>query len=126
MTDLVPVGEGFFGAVYKGRYNDQDVAVKKSHKSGVRAQMEQMDEIRLVTGLPPHGNVLALTGAYFENNYMCSVTPFMPGHSLADHMAQKKAWLYNPEQVTAVVRGLFAGLAHLHKCGVLHRDCTWA
>jgi serine/threonine protein kinase len=37
-------------------------------------------------------------------------------------MARSAAWLDDVGQLTAVVCGLFDGLAHLHRHGVLHRD----
>ena len=37
-------------------------------------------------------------------------------------MARSAAWLDDFVYVTAVVCGLFDGLAHLHRHGVLHRD----
>ncbi len=37
-------------------------------------------------------------------------------------MARSAAWLDDVVYVTAVVCGLFDGLAHLHRHGVLHRD----
>ncbi len=112
----------FSGSVWRGRYQGSDVAVKKSLAAGFKAQMDQMDEIKLLAGLPPHPNVLQVTGAYLEENAVCSVTPFMPGGSLLDRMEHHTAWLDDPLQVIAVVCGLFDGLAHLHRHGVLHRD----
>ncbi len=79
VTDLVALGEDFEGAsgqVFKGRYNDQVVAVKKSKALTIAAQMEQMDEIKRLAALPPHPNVLSLLGAYLEDKAVCSVSPF--------------------------------------------------
>jgi serine/threonine protein kinase len=42
--------------------------------------------------------------------------------SLDGVMARSAAWLDDVARVTAVVCGLFDGLAHLHRHGVLHRD----
>jgi hypothetical protein len=69
----------FSGSVWRGRYAGTDVAVKKSLAAGFKAQMDQMDEIKLLAGLPPHPHVLQVTGAYLEENAVCSVSPFMPG-----------------------------------------------
>ena len=55
------------------------MAVKKSLAAGFKAQMDQMDEIKLLAGLPPHPHVLQVTGAYLEENAVCSVSPFMAG-----------------------------------------------
>ncbi len=67
------------GSVWRGRYEGTDVAVKKSLASGFKAQMDQMDEIKLLAGLPPHPHVLQVTGAYLEEKAVCSVSPFMAG-----------------------------------------------
>ncbi len=122
VTDLVLIGQGAFGSVWRGRYNNMDVAVKKAHVPDVGAQMAQMDEIRLVAALPPHPNVLPLLGAYLEDATVCNVSPFMSGGSLEQRMRLDTAWLADPGRVTDTVCGLFDGLSHLHRHGVLHRD----
>jgi serine/threonine protein kinase len=110
------------GSVWRGLYLGNDVAVKKTLTSDFKAQMDQMDEIKLLAGLPPHPHVLQVVGAYLEESAVCSVSPFMPNGSLDQRMQGDCTWLDNPEQVLAVVCGLFDGLAHLHRHGVLHRD----
>jgi serine/threonine protein kinase len=111
------------GSVWRGCYQGADVAIKKSLAAGFKAQMDQMDEIKLVAALPLHPNVLHLMGAYLEENAVCSVSPLMLGGSLDRRMAgPDSAWLDDPVHVIAVVCGLFDGLAHLHRHGVLHRD----
>ncbi len=69
------------GSVWRGRYEGTDVAVKKSLAASFKAQMDQMDEIKLLAGLPPHPHVLQITGAYLEEKTVCSVSPFMSGGS---------------------------------------------
>jgi serine/threonine protein kinase len=108
--------------VWRGKYLGTAVAVKKSLAAGFKAQMDQMDEIKLLAALPPHPHVLEVQGAYLEENAVCSVSPFMPGGSLDAVMAHRLPWLDDVGRVTAVVCGLFDGLAHLHRHGVLHRD----
>ena len=49
------------------------------------------------------------------------ITALLAG-SLDGVMARSAAWLDDVVYVTAVVCGLFDGLAHLHRHGVLHRD----
>jgi serine/threonine protein kinase len=81
-----------------------------------------MHEVELVAALPMHPHVLPLLGAYVEENVVCCVHPFMLGGSLDRRMQNDCAWLDDPVQVIAMVCGLFDGLAHLHRHGVLHRD----
>ncbi len=125
VEELVLVDSGATGSVWRGCYQDQEVAVKKSHAPTFSAQMQQMEEIKLLAALPPHPNVLGLLGAYLEDGCVCCVTPFMPGGSLEARMRDlNAAWLADPDQITALMTGLFCGLSHLHAHGVLHRDCT--
>jgi hypothetical protein len=142
-SDLRQIGAGAFGGVFRGRLVEADpktgailglvdVVVKKPLRVTVDAQLENMQEISLLMGLPRHRHVLRLLGAYTStDNVVCAVTPFMAGGSLEAQMEthlrdQSQAmWLTNPMQVAIVVHDMFAGLLHLHTHDIMHRDCTF-
>jgi membrane protein implicated in regulation of membrane protease activity len=143
-SDLRAIGAGAFGSVFRGRLVEvdpasgallrvEDVVVKKPLRVTVDAQMENMQEISLLMGLPRHLHVLGLLGAYTStDNVVCAVTPFMAGGSLEAQMEahlrdrSQWAWLAQPMQVAIVVHDMFAGLWHLHTHSIMHRDCTSA
>jgi hypothetical protein len=143
-SDLRSIGAGAFGGVFRGRLVEvdpatgailrvEDVVVKKPLRVTVDAQMENMQEISLLMGLPRHRHVLGLLGAYTStDNVVCAVTPFMAGGSLEAqmeaHMRDRSqwAWLAQPMQVAIVVHDMFSGLLHLHTHSIMHRDCTCA
>jgi hypothetical protein len=141
-SDLRSIGAGAFGGVFRGRLVEvdpatgallrvEDVVVKKPLRVTVDAQMENMQEISLLMGLPQHLHVLGLLGAYTStDNVVCAVMPFMAGGSLETqmeaHMRDRSlwAWLAQPMQVAIVVHDMFSGLLHLHTHSIIHRDCT--
>jgi serine/threonine protein kinase len=143
-SDLRPIGAGAFGGVSRGRLVEvdsvtgailrvEDVVVKKPLRVTVDAQMENMQEISLLMGLPRHRHVLGLLGAYTStDNMVCAVTPFMAGGSLEAQMEAhvrdrtQWAWLTQPMQVAVAVHDMFAGLLHLHTHNIMHRDCTFS
>jgi hypothetical protein len=141
-SDLRQIGAGAFGGVFRGRLVEvdpatgailrvEDVVVKKPLLVTVDAQMENMQEISLLMGLPRHRHVLCLLGAYTSaDNVVCAVTPFMAGGSLEAQMEahlrdrSQSAWLSQPMQVAIVVHDMFGGLLHLHTHSIMHRDRT--
>jgi hypothetical protein len=141
-SDLRQIGAGAFGSVYRGRLVElnaatgvilgvADVVVKKPLRVTVDAQLENMQEISLLMGLPRHPHVLCLLGAYTDaENVLCAVTPFMMGGSLEAQMEahlrdrMQAAWLAQPMQVAIVVHDMFSGLLHLHIHSIMHRDRT--
>jgi membrane protein implicated in regulation of membrane protease activity len=143
-SDLRSIGAGAFGGVFRGRLVEvdsatgailrvEDVVVKKPLRVTVDAQLENMQEISLLMGLPRHRHVLGLLGAYTStDNVVCAVTAFMAGGSLEAQMEahvrdrSQWAWLTQPMQVAIVVHDMFSGLLHLHTHSIMHRDCTCA
>eukprot|EP01089_Gocevia_fonbrunei_P019377 TRINITY_DN6846_c0_g2_i1.p1 TRINITY_DN6846_c0_g2~~TRINITY_DN6846_c0_g2_i1.p1 ORF type:complete len:345 (+),score=88.80 TRINITY_DN6846_c0_g2_i1:204-1238(+) len=74
------LGEGAFGAVYKGRLHGIDVAIKKLNAgetdeetmASFKAEVQVMNNLR-------HPNVLLLMGASFQPNNMMIITELMNG-----------------------------------------------
>jgi len=115
------LGEGAFGAVYMAYWRGSAVAVKQLNKSFVREEdnMEFQREIAVMKNLRPHRNVLTLFG--YCHDPLCIVTEYCADGTLKDLLNKKGQPM--TEQITFnIVRGIAAGMTHLHFEGLVHRD----
>ncbi|CAL5037873.1 unnamed protein product [Urochloa decumbens] len=120
------LGEGEFGAVYKGVLPDGDeIAVKRMSKSSPQGVNELKNELALVAKLK-HKNLVSLVGVCLEQQERLLVYEFVPNRSLdllifdTDKSAQLD-WgkRYN------IIDGIARGLQYLHEDSqlkVVHRD----
>lgn len=128
----VPLGRGGFATVYlaKNLRTSELVAVKRFHPVNAatrnarkKAEMNArraIKEQRIWDGLS-HKNIVSYRGCFFgERGELNLVAEYVPGWSLADHLAQISKF---PEHMVACITlQIVDGLDYLHKCGVTHRD----
>lgn len=118
------LGEGGFGAVYKGFIKDLNsyVAVKRS-KGSQQGLKEYAAEVRIISRIR-HRNLVQLIGWCHEKRQLLLVYEFMPNGSLDFHLFKAKNLLIW-EVRYRIALGLASGLFYLHEgweqC-VLHRD----
>lgn len=119
------LGQGGFGAVYRGYFADQDlaVAVKKISRGSRQGKREYVTEVKIISQLR-HRNLVQLIGWCHEEGEFLLVYEFMPNGSLDSHLFGKKSPLsWNVRHKIAL--GLASGLLYLHEewqqC-VVHRD----
>lgn len=118
------IGEGAFGKVYYGHWHNQEVAVKVlTADAAQHAQMarEFEREVRIMSALPPHANVLRLVGACLMPPAVALVTPFCPRGSLYGILHSPEVQL-SWAQVAHLCLGAAKGMQHLHSHSCLHRD----
>uniref|UniRef100_A0A5S6R5X8 non-specific serine/threonine protein kinase n=1 Tax=Trichuris muris TaxID=70415 RepID=A0A5S6R5X8_TRIMR len=125
------LGQGGYGIVYKGRWKDTIVAVKrivfqknnnKSHtKDGVRQLVKELQTLSLYR----HDNILCLYGYCLEESTPCLIYQFMASGSLDDRLHNKAlkplAWSDRQKIITGACRGL----NFLHTCAdqpLIHGD----
>ncbi|KAG2687602.1 hypothetical protein I3760_09G059300 [Carya illinoinensis] len=120
------LGEGGFGAVYKGTLpNGQRIAVKRLSKSSRQGAGEFKNEIVLIARFH-HKNLANLLGFCLEGEEKILVYEFVPNKSL-DY------FLYDPERRGQldwstryrIIGGISRGLLYLHedsRLKVVHRD----
>jgi len=117
------IGEGGFGKVYVAVYQGQQVAVKiQGDESGKASVLEEFKrEVTTMSALSSHRNVLSLVGACTRPPRLAIVTEYCARGSifgLLHHPECHLTWA----QIIYMCLGAANGMAHLHRCRVLHRD----
>ncbi|KAL2615344.1 hypothetical protein AAZX31_08G064200 [Glycine max] len=119
------IGEGGFGAVYRGLIRELNihVAIKKVSRRSSQGVKEYASEVKIISQLR-HKNLVQLLGWCHQNNDLLLVYEFMENGSLDSYLFKGKgllAWKVRYD----IARGLASALLYLHEeweeC-VLHRD----
>ncbi|XP_059438926.1 L-type lectin-domain containing receptor kinase IX.1-like [Corylus avellana] len=119
------LGEGGFGAVYKGYLINLDIpiAVKKISRGSKQGKKEYITEVKIISQLR-HRNLVQLIGWCHDKGEFVLVYEFMPNGSLDSHLFRKGSplpWAMRYK----ISLGLASALLYLHeeweKC-VVHRD----
>ncbi|GKV42306.1 hypothetical protein SLEP1_g49719 [Rubroshorea leprosula] len=125
-NDENKLGQGGFGAVYRGRLpNEQDVAVKRLSSNSGQGDIEFKNEVLLVAKLQ-HRNLVRLLGFCLEGKERLLIYEFVPNASL-DHFVfdpTKRAQL-DWERRYKIIVGIARGLLYLHEDShfrIIHRD----
>nr|BAJ90405.1 predicted protein [Hordeum vulgare subsp. vulgare] len=125
-ADSNKLGDGGFGAVYKGILPDGDeIAVKRLSKSSTQGVEELKNELSLVAKLR-HKNLVTLLGVCLEQQERLLVYEFVPNRSLDLFLfdAEKHVEL-DWEMRYKIINGIARGLQYLHEDSqlrVVHRD----
>ncbi|XP_047167227.1 cysteine-rich receptor-like protein kinase 44 isoform X2 [Vigna umbellata] len=125
-SDSNKLGQGGFGAVYRGRLsNGQMIAVKRLSRDSGQGDVEFKNEVVLVVKLQ-HRNLVRLLGFCLEGRERLLVYEFVPNKSL-DYfifdpaMKAQLDW----EKRYQIIRGIARGLLYLHEDSqlrIIHRD----
>ncbi|KAK9227241.1 hypothetical protein WN943_012290 [Citrus x changshan-huyou] len=122
------LGQGGFGAVYKGRLSHgQEIAVKRLSKNSVQGELEFKNEVLLVARLQ-HRNLVRLLGFSFEGTERLLIYEFVPNSSvdkfIFDNDAIKRVQL-DWETRYKIIGGIARGILYLHedsRLRIIHRD----
>ncbi|KAL6647033.1 hypothetical protein ACP70R_014470 [Stipagrostis hirtigluma subsp. patula] len=125
-SDEEKLGEGGFGAVYRGFLKELDlhVAIKRVSRGSEQGMKEYISEVKIISRLR-HRNLVQLIGWCHQGRELLLVYELMPNGSLDTH-------LYNPISPPLawpirfkIILGLASALLYLHQeweqC-VVHRD----
>ncbi|XP_037435660.1 cysteine-rich receptor-like protein kinase 6 isoform X2 [Triticum dicoccoides] len=120
------LGEGGFGAVYKGTLPDgEEIAVKRLSKSSTQGVEELKNELALVVKLK-HKNLVRLVGVCLEQQERLLVYEFIPNRSLDQILFDtEKGEQLDWGKRQRIIRGIARGLQYLHEDSqlkVVHRD----
>lgn len=122
-TIVSQVGEGTFGKVYKARNatTGLHVALKRIRMETERDgfPVTAMREIKLLQSLR-HDNVVRLYEMMASNGSVYMVFEYMD-HDLTGILSQTQ-FLFTDAHLKSLCRQMLAGLAYLHRKGVIHRD----
>ncbi|KAL8107815.1 cysteine-rich receptor-like protein kinase 26 isoform X1 [Apium graveolens] len=125
-SDNNKLGQGGFGAVYKGTLqNGQKIAVKRLSRGSNQGQQEFINEVILVAKLQ-HRNLVRLLGFCFEGTERLLIYEFVPNASL-DHFifdSVKRSYL-DWEKRYNIIGGVARGILYLHedsRVRIIHRD----
>jgi serine/threonine protein kinase len=119
------LGEGGFGAVYKGVLPDgEEIAVKRMSQSSTQGVDELKNELALVAKLK-HKNLVRLVGVCLEQKERLLVYEFVPNRSLDLILFGCAHGQLDWEQRHRIINGIARGLQYLHEDSqlkVVHRD----
>jgi tRNA A-37 threonylcarbamoyl transferase component Bud32 len=115
------LGEGGFGVVYKGEWQNVPVAIKELHLKNLsnEALQEFKSEAEIMAKLR-FPNIVTLYGVCLEPNKYSMVIELMPKGSLYDllHNGQPLPWKIRFN----ISMDIATGLSYLHSKKILHRD----
>ncbi|KAJ1700822.1 hypothetical protein LUZ63_000601 [Rhynchospora breviuscula] len=120
------LGEGGFGAVYKGKLLDGcEIAVKRLSTGSHQGLKELLNEVQFLSELQ-HKNLVRLLGACMEKKEMLLVYEYIQNKSLDalifDETSRRKL---NWEERLKIIKGISKGLLYLHQDSpmqIVHRD----
>eukprot|EP00253_Pinus_taeda_P007409 PITA_07409 len=124
--DKNKLGEGGFGAVYKGTIEDgKEIAVKKLSLRSMQGKREFMNEVNLVAKIQ-HRNLVNLLGCCAEGSERLLVYEYLPNKSLDKILfdPNKRNQLDWQKRYNIIV-GVARGLLYLHEDSqlrIIHRD----
>jgi serine/threonine protein kinase len=114
------VGEGSYGKVCLGKWNDATVALKFCRNKGNIDEF--VSEIKIMIQLPPHPNIVQLFGVSLNRSETVIVMEYCAGDRLLydNYGGQELA----RERKIELVRGIARGVLHLHKHNIIHCDLS--
>ncbi|KAL1556335.1 non-specific serine/threonine protein kinase [Salvia divinorum] len=120
------LGEGGFGAVYKGKLQSgQQIAVKRLSRNSRQGELEFKNEIVLMAKLE-HRNLVRLLGFSLQGSERLLVYEFVQNGSLdCSIFDPMKRLLINWESRYKIIKGIAKGLVYLHeesRVRIIHRD----
>ncbi|XP_078171376.1 uncharacterized protein LOC144565483 [Carex rostrata] len=120
------LGEGGFGAVYKGVLPDgREIAVKRLSQSSSQGMGELKNELLLVAKLQ-HKNLVRLLGVCLEGQEKLLVYEYVPNKSLDQILFDsEKRYLLDWGKRYKIICGIARGLLYLHEDSqlrIIHRD----
>ncbi|CAM8996322.1 unnamed protein product [Rhodiola kirilowii] len=125
-SDEHKLGQGGFGAVYKGKFVDgQEIAVKRLAQNSGQGDAEFQNEVMLLAKLQ-HKNLVKLLGFCLQGHERLLIYEYVPNASLDKFLfnTHKRSFL-DWEMRYKIIKGIARGLLYLHedsRLRIIHRD----
>ncbi|XP_044726843.1 mitogen-activated protein kinase kinase kinase 11-like [Chrysoperla carnea] len=119
------IGVGGFGKVYRGVWNDHEVAVKavrQDSEEDVSVTLDNVLKEAKLFGLLKHENIVALEGVCLQWPHLCLVLEYARGGSLNRVLAGRKI---RPDVLVDWAIQIARGMLYLHSgapISLIHRD----
>ncbi|XP_047955383.1 cysteine-rich receptor-like protein kinase 10 isoform X2 [Salvia hispanica] len=125
-SDANKLGQGGFGAVYKGKLQSgEEIAVKRLSRDSRQGNVEFKNEVLLVAKLQ-HRNLVKLLGFSMEGTERVLIYEFVPNASLDKFIFDPvKSSQLDWDRRYMIIRGVAKGLLYLHedsRLRIIHRD----
>ncbi|KAL3627580.1 hypothetical protein CASFOL_028943 [Castilleja foliolosa] len=125
-SDYNKLGQGGFGAVYKGKLsNDREIAVKRLSKISGQGDQEFKNEVLLLAKLQ-HRNLVRLLGFCLEGIEKLLIYEFVQNASLDKFIFDPvKRSVLDWEKRHKIIRGIARGILYFHEDSqvrIIHRD----
>ncbi|OVA11173.1 Protein kinase domain [Macleaya cordata] len=125
-SDANKLGEGGFGAVYKGQLQDgQEIGVKRLSRNSGQGSQEFKNEVVLLHKLQ-HRNLVRLLGFCLEGEEKILIYEYVPNRSLDKYLFDStRKVLLDWEKRYKIIGGIARGLLYLHedsRLRIIHRD----
>ncbi|KAK1409575.1 hypothetical protein QVD17_36102 [Tagetes erecta] len=120
------LGEGGFGAVYKGVMEDgREIAVKRLSETSTQGLKECMNEVKCIHKLQ-HRNLVKLLGFCAQKNEIMLIYEYMPNRSLDVVLFDEtRSSTLDWTKRFRIINGIARGLLYLHqdsRLRIIHRD----
>ncbi|KAE8707391.1 Proline-rich receptor-like protein kinase PERK10 [Hibiscus syriacus] len=119
------LGEGGFGAVYKGCLPDgREVAVKQLKIGGGQGEREFKAEVAIISRIH-HRHLVSLVGYCISENRRLLIYDYVPNNTLYFHLHREGMPVLDWAKRVKIAAGAARGIAYLHEdCDprIIHRD----
>ena len=115
------IGEGSFGKIYLGKWNEQLVVIKMINVTAEDEKEQFIREVNIMSRLR-NANIVQFYGACLEPSRCCIVMDYLQRGSLYDLLLGNNNNYLTLEQQKQIAFDIACGLHYLHSQNVLHRD----
>ncbi|OIW09895.1 hypothetical protein TanjilG_32044 [Lupinus angustifolius] len=119
--------QGAFGKLYRGTYNNEDVAIKileRPENDPSKAQLMEQQfqaEVMMLATLK-HPNIVRFIGACHKPMVWCIVTEYAKGGSVRQFLRKRQNRSVPLKLAVKQALDVARGMAYVHGLGLIHRD----